>query len=143
MASRAGAYTSDSNRPVWLRGGLDSPQDEREADIDFSVDSREQGAWSIVSVAGEVDLYTAPRLRERIIDLVNGGRYQILVDLTSVEFMDSTGLAVLVGGLKRVREHGGSLELVCTKDPVLKLLTITGLDRALTIHSSVAGAIGS
>lgn len=95
-----------------------------------------------MAVRGEVDLYTAPRLKERIIELVNLGNYRILVDLTGVEFMDSTGLAVLVGGLKRVREHEGSLELVCTKDPVLKLLTITGLDKALKVHNSVSDAIG-
>lgn len=74
---------------------------------------------------------------------MNRRKYRILVDLTSVEFMDSTGLAVLVGGLKRVREHEGSLELVCTKDPVLKLLAITGLDKALSVHRSVADAVGS
>lgn len=57
--------------------------------------------------------------------------------------MDSTGLAVLVGGLKRVRENEGSLELVCTKNPVLKLLAITGLDKAIKVHESVADAVGS
>lgn len=57
--------------------------------------------------------------------------------------MDSTGLAVLVGGLKRVREHEGSLEVVCTKDPVMKLLSITGLDKTINIYTSVAAATGS
>ena len=60
-------------------------------------------------------MYTAPRLRELVIDLVGKGSYQLIVDLGKVGFLDSTGLGVLVGRLRRVRAHDGSLDLVCTQ----------------------------
>ena len=108
--------------------------------IDLLLDSKTEGIWTVVDVRGEVDAYTAPRLRERIIELVNDGQYNIVVDLEGVEFMDSTGLGVLVGGLKRVREHDGMLSLVCTRPAVLRVLAITGLDGVFPLHATVEEA---
>jgi anti-anti-sigma factor len=73
--------------------------------------------YTVLAVKGEVDVYTAPRLREKLVELVSQGKHQIVVDLEGVDFLDSTGLGVLVGGLKRLRSHDGDLTLVCTKDP--------------------------
>ena len=95
----------------------------------------------MLAVAGEVDVATAPRLRERLVDLVTEGNHRIVVDLESVDFLDSTGLGVLVGGLKRVRSHDGDLALVCTQRRILKVLEITGLTKVFTIHDSVDSAI--
>ncbi len=81
---------------------------------------------TVINVEGEIDVYTAPKLREKLIDLVNKGKFHLLVDMEKVEFLDSTGLGVLVGGLKRVRAHDGSLELVCTQERILKIFRITG-----------------
>ena len=67
-------------------------------------------------------MYTAPGLRELLIDLVGTGSYQLVVNLDKVGFLDSTGLGMLVGGLKRVRAHDGSLDLVCTQQRILKIL---------------------
>lgn len=102
----------------------------------------EQENWAIVSVRGDVDVATAPRLREQIIDLVAHGRHYIVVDLDGVEFLDSTGLGVLVGALKRVKTHEGELRLVCNHPRLLKLFEITGLHRIFAIHDSVYGALG-
>ncbi|MGZ6266911.1 MAG: STAS domain-containing protein, partial [Candidatus Limnocylindrales bacterium] len=85
--------------------------------------------------------YTAPKLREQLIDLVSSGHYNLVVDMEGVEFLDSTGLGVLVGGLKRVRAHGGALRLVCTQERILKVFRITGLTKVFPIHSSVEAAI--
>ncbi len=87
--------------------------------------------------------YTAPRLRELLIDLVNGGHYQLVVNMEKVEFLDSTGLGVLVGGLKRVRAHDGSLDLVCTQERILKIFRITGLTKVFGIHDGVDEAIAA
>jgi anti-sigma B factor antagonist len=95
---------------------------------------------TVINVEGEIDVYTAPKLREKLIDLVNKGRYHLLVDMEKVEFLDSTGLGVLVGGLKRVRAHDGSLELVCTQERILKIFRITGLTKVFGIHDSIAEA---
>jgi anti-sigma B factor antagonist len=108
-------------------------------DLDLKV--RKQGAHAVLEVAGEIDVYTAPKLREKLIELVNEGSYHLVVDLEKVDFLDSTGLGVLVGGLKRVRNHDGSLELVCTQDKILKIFRITGLTKVFPIHDSVEDAI--
>jgi anti-sigma B factor antagonist len=86
-------------------------------------------------------LYTAPKLREQLVEIVDAGQYHIVVDMRGVEFLDSTGLGVLVGGLKRVRQHDGSLRLVCTQERILKIFRITGLTKVFPIHETVEGAI--
>jgi anti-sigma B factor antagonist len=95
---------------------------------------------TVINVEGEIDVYTAPKLREKLIDLVNKGKYHLLVDMEKVEFLDSTGLGVLVGGLKRVRAHDGSLELVRTQERILKIFRITGLTKVFGIFDSVDDA---
>ena len=97
----------------------------------------------VVDVEGEIDISTAPRLRELLIDLVSKGNYQIVVNLEKVGFLDSTGLGVLVGGLKRVRAHDGSLDLVCTQERILKIFKITGLTKVFGIHQTVDQAIAA
>ena len=99
--------------------------------------------YTIVAVGGEIDVYSAPRLRERLLDLVEEGSYQLIVDMEAVEFLDSTGLGVLVGGLKRVRAHDGWIDLVCTQSRMLRIFRITGLNRVFNIYNSVAEAIAA
>ena len=96
--------------------------------------------YTVLAVKGEVDVYTAPRLREKLVELVSEGKHQIIVDLEGVDFLDSTGLGVLVGGLKRLRSHEGDLVLVCTQPRILKVFEITGLTKVFAIHDSVASA---
>ena len=109
--------------------------------MDLSVSTREQGGRTVVGVAGEIDVYTAPALREQLSELVARGKYHLVVDMEGVDFLDSTGLGVLVGGLKRVRAHDGSLELVCTQERILKVFRITGLTKVFPIHASVQAAL--
>jgi anti-sigma B factor antagonist len=109
--------------------------------VDLALATREEGDRTVVQVTGEVDVYTAPKLREQLVSLVDAGRYDIIVDLDSVEFLDSTGLGVLVGGLKRVRTHDGSLRLVCSQERILKIFRITGLTKVFPIYDSVADAL--
>jgi anti-sigma B factor antagonist len=109
--------------------------------VDLSLATRTEGDRTVVTVGGEIDVYTAPKLREQLIDLVSGGNYHLIVDMESVDFLDSTGLGVLVGGLKRVRAHEGSLRLVCTQERILKIFRITGLTKVFPIHSSVDEAL--
>ena len=104
---------------------------------------RTEGDRTIVKVGGEIDVYTAPKLREQLIDLVSSGAYHLVVDMEEVDFLDSTGLGVLVGGLKRVRAHEGSLRLVCTQERILKIFRITGLTKVFPIHSCVDEALSA
>lgn len=105
--------------------------------MDLTLATHQIDGKTIVSVGGEVDVYTAPRLRDQLTELVGSGAYHLVIDMEAVEFLDSTGLGVLVGGLKKVRAHDGRLELVCTQDRLLKIFRITGLAKVFVIHDSV------
>lgn len=97
--------------------------------------------YTVLTVKGEVDVYTAPRLREKLVELVSQDKLQVIVDLEGVDFLDSTGLGVLVGGLKRLRSHNGDLGLVCSQPRVLKVFEITGLTKVFDIHDSLDAAV--
>jgi anti-sigma B factor antagonist len=98
---------------------------------------------TVVAVGGEIDVYSAPKLREKLISLVESGSYHLIIDMEAVEFLDSTGLGVLVGGLKRVRAHDGWIDLVCTQGRILRIFRITGLSRVFNIYDSVVDAIAA
>jgi anti-sigma B factor antagonist len=110
--------------------------------MELGIDVRKFGSHSVVEVKGEIDVYTAPKLREKLIELVSEGSYDVVVNLEGVDFLDSTGLGVLVGALKRVKAHDGSLSLVCTQDKILKIFKITGLTKVFPIHASESEATG-
>jgi anti-sigma B factor antagonist len=96
--------------------------------------------WTVVHVTGELDVYAAPVLRAQLVDLVVGESPRLIVDMDTVTFIDSTGLGVLVGVLRRVRHHGGVLRVVATGDPVLRTMRITGLHRVFGTFASVTEA---
>ncbi len=93
----------------------------------MTIDDDLAGDRAVLSVKGEVDVYTAPTLREHILTAINEGASTVVVDLSGVSFMDSTGLGVLVGALKRLRQADGTLHVVCDSEPVLKIFRVTGL----------------
>jgi len=126
---------------IYLTDDWDNGCMAQEESVDLKLDHHNKDGIEIVDVEGEIDVYTAPRLRELLIDLVNNGHYQLVVNMEKVEFLDSTGLGVLVGGLKRVRAHDGSLDLVCTQERILKIFRITGLTKVFGIHDTVDEAI--
>jgi anti-sigma B factor antagonist len=97
--------------------------------------------WTVVSVFGEVDVATAPELKERLTGLVNDGRVKLVLDLSGVDFLDSTGLGMIVSALKRARTHNGDLRIVCTESRITRLFEITGLDKALTVWPTADAAV--
>ena len=109
--------------------------------MDVSVTSRTEGDRTVVDVTGEIDVYTAPLLREELASLIDGEHTDLVVDLTKVGFMDSTGLGVLVGALKKVRTLGGDLRLIIDQEKILKVFRITALTQVFTIHSSLDEAL--
>jgi anti-sigma B factor antagonist len=109
--------------------------------VDLSLATRDVDGRTIVAVGGEIDVYTAPKLRDKITELVAAGTYHLVIDMEAVEFLDSTGLGVLVGGLKKVRAHDGSLSLICNQDRLLKIFRITGLAKVFVIHGSAEAAL--
>ena len=108
--------------------------------MDLTLVTRDADGATILAVEGEIDVYTAPKLRDKITELVGEGVYHMIIDMGGVEFLDSTGLGVLVGGLKKVRAHDGSLQLICNQERLLKIFRITGLSKVFTIHESAEAA---
>ncbi|MDP9073059.1 MAG: STAS domain-containing protein [Actinomycetota bacterium] len=92
---------------------------------------------TVVSITGEIDLSTAPLFRDRLVELANGGSRHVVVDLESVDFIDSTGLGVLVASLTRMRKNGGDMSLVCSQPRILRVFEITGLTKVFTIYRSL------
>ncbi|HEB12389.1 MAG TPA: anti-sigma factor antagonist [Actinobacteria bacterium] len=111
--------------------------------MDLKIDVEEQDGVMVLKLDGEVDVYTAPKLKSRLVDLVDQGKFKIVVDLEKVDFMDSSGLGVLVGGLKRVRSHEGAIALICTQENILKIFRITGLVKVFPIFDDQDQAIQS
>ena len=108
--------------------------------MEVTVTSRTSGARTVVQVTGEIDVYTAPLLREELASLIDAEHQELVVDLTGVGFLDSTGLGVLVGALKKVRTLGGDLQLVISSEKVLKVFRIAALTQVFTIHESLDAA---
>ena len=112
--------------------------------MNFHISDEEIDAETqVIVLGGEVDLYTAPEFKERMVELIEDGKKRIVVDLSAATFIDSTTLGVLVGGVKRLRPAGGSLALVCTDQNITKIFEITGLDRVFPIHASRADALAA
>jgi anti-sigma B factor antagonist len=111
--------------------------------MDLVLQVEERDGWAIVRASGDLDLTTAPRLREAVVGIVVSGQPRVVVDLQSVDFIDSTGLGVLVGLLKRTRTQQGDLRLVSTRPSLRKVLELTGLDRALPLAARVEDAVAT
>jgi len=97
----------------------------------------------VISLAGEVDLYTAPEFKQQLLDVIGKGAKDVVVDFSNTTFIDSTTLGVLVGGVKRLRQNEGQLSLVCSDRNITKIFEITGLDRVYTIHATREEALGA
>ena len=109
--------------------------------MDLAVDVYAIADCAVIDVDGEVDVYTAPRLREKLAEVASSGQNHLVVNLDAVGFLDSTGLGVLVGALKRVRAEDGFVRLVCHQERLLKIFRITGLAKVFAIHGSQADAL--
>jgi anti-sigma B factor antagonist len=108
-------------------------------DVTFAGDD----GWAIVVITGELELATAPRLRQQVVNLVGEGHTRVVLDLTNVDFLDSIGLGVIVSVLKRVRSHGGELVLVGAVPRVRALFELTRLDEILELHDHLDDALAA
>ncbi len=96
-----------------------------------------------VDVSGEIDVYTSPKVKEAINALIEEGHYNLIINLEQVRYIDSTGLGILIGALKKVREHSGNIFLVCVDQQIKKVFTITGLVKIFKIFDNNEAAIAA
>ena len=108
--------------------------------MEFSVAVASRGRWEILTVTGEIDMATAPRFRQRLLAVISAGAQNVVIDLSGVDFIDSTGLGVLMGAAKRVRSAGGDIRLVMAGSRLAELIELTRLDRVLDVFDSVSEA---
>lgn len=104
---------------------------------DFEVAGRPAADWAVLDLSGEIDINSAPRLKEAIVASIARGNVKVALNMADVSFMDSTGLAALVAGAKRTREADGDLALIRPNGQIRRILSITDLIKVLPVHESV------
>jgi anti-sigma B factor antagonist len=112
--------------------------------VELNVSSRSQGDHAIVTATGEIDLYTAPRLHSQLAAVIDGAApaSRVVVDLSGVDFCDSTGMNVLLSCLRQASEKGAEFDRAAPRPAVKKILQVTGLDSVFTISSEQAAIPG-
>jgi anti-sigma B factor antagonist len=109
--------------------------------MDLKCEVSAQGGCTVISPAGEVDVYTAPVLRQQLVELLNAEEQCLIVDFTRIDFIDSTGLGILVGALRRARTMGAAMSIAGQSASAKKLFAITGLDRVFEAFDTVDAAV--
>ncbi len=112
-------------------------------DAIFEVSDSEQPGVLVLHARGEIDVATSPELHELLVAVIERAPQLVIVDLTEVSFIDSTGLGVLVGAVRDVRAGGGDMRLVVTQPQIIKLLELTGLDEVFSVVSNTRDAVRS
>jgi anti-sigma B factor antagonist len=111
--------------------------------MNFDIKTEKANGAHVIALSGEVDLYTAPEFKSQLLEVIEQGGKQVVVDFTETTFIDSTTLGVLVGGVKRLRPIGGQLSLVCNDRNITKIFEITGLNKVFPIHETRDEALES
>jgi anti-sigma B factor antagonist len=111
--------------------------------MDLILNEREVDSHEVVEVRGEVDVHSAPQLRDRLIEVLDAGKSSVVVDLSWLQFIDSTGLGALVAAYNHANTAGAEFRLVCKADRLLKVFRITGLDEVFQIYPTIEQAIES
>jgi anti-sigma B factor antagonist len=110
--------------------------------LNIDVSTLKDGAVQLFALGGSLDIATSPSLRAALMEAANSNNHEIIVDLTHLEFLDSTGLGALIGAHKRASENHGSVRLVAQEGQILRLLRITGLLDVFGVYPSVEAALG-
>lgn len=111
--------------------------------MDLEITPEEKDGYLILHLEGELDTYNCGQLRSALVEQVENNHNRIIVDMSAVDYIDSTGLGSLVGGLKRVSEHGGSMKIVCDNPQIVKVFEITGLDKVFAIFKTREAALAA
>jgi anti-sigma B factor antagonist len=111
--------------------------------VELRVSSRSEGDHVVIALAGEIDLYTAPRLQSELTSALSGAEpARVVVDMSAVEFCDSTGMNVLLAGHRLAAERGGEFALAAPRAAVRTILEVTGLNAVFTVYDDTAAVTG-
>ncbi|MHB9035362.1 MAG: STAS domain-containing protein [Armatimonadota bacterium] len=110
-------------------------------EMDLQINIRKDGTTRIIELTGEVDAYTSARFREIMVELIDDGGTDLVINMCNVEYIDSSGLGALVGGLKRISERNGKIVIVCDGPQVRKVFEITGLEKVFPIYGAEDAAL--
>ena len=108
---------------------------------DLKIETRMVDGKPVLDLTGEVDSYNSPRLREKMVSLIDAGNAELIVNMTGVDYIDSTGLGTLVGGLKRASEKNGAIRIICPNEQIYKVFNITGLVKVFPIFDNETAAL--
>lgn len=111
--------------------------------MQVTVTTSQQDGVLVLSFGGDIDVASAVTVRDALDRVIAAGHHRIALDLSEVRFLDSTGLGVMVGRLKAVRDLGGDMHLVSTSARIARVLSITSLDEVFTIHETVPDAVAA
>ncbi|GAA2435543.1 anti-sigma factor antagonist BldG [Actinomadura vinacea] len=111
--------------------------------MEFAVVHRAEKDLTVVKISGEIDVFTSPRLRENLLDIIDNGALHLVVDLSDVTFLDSTGLGVLVGIYHRLRARDGSMSFMGVNDRVRRVFHVTQLTKIFVLHRSLEEAVAA
>ncbi len=112
-------------------------------EMDLGIAVRRNGRITVIQLTGELDAYTSARFREVMVDAIESGGENVVVSMAEVQYIDSSGLGALVGGLKRSSERNGRVVIVCAQPQVRKVFEITGLEKVFPLYSTEEEAIGA
>ena len=104
---------------------------------------KEIDGTKVLDVTGEIDVYTAPQFRDAVNTVINSGQKHLVVDMTNVTYMDSSGFGALLSATRRLRPQGGTVNLVKVSSAIDRILTITRLNTVFTTYSSVEDALAA
>lgn len=107
----------------------------------FALQVEQRGDALVISLAGELDIATAPRLRDALGEAIRAGRQHVVVDLGEVVFVDSMGLAALLNGLRRLTRADARLSVVARHTDVLRTFRLTRLDTTFSLYETVDAAL--
>lgn len=110
-------------------------------EMDLKINVRSDRNVPVVDLTGEVDAYTSARFREAMIELIENGATNLVISMEKVEYIDSSGLGALVGGLKRISEREGKIVIVCNNPQIRKVFEITGLERVFRLYTAEEDAM--
>ncbi|MGC8861938.1 MAG: STAS domain-containing protein [Armatimonadota bacterium] len=112
-------------------------------EMDLGIEIRKNGKITVIQLAGELDAYTASRFREVMVEAIEDGGENLIVSMGDVEYIDSSGLGALVGGLKRVSERKGKIVVVRPRPQVRKVFEITGLEKVFPLFEDEEEAVAA